>query len=64
MIGYDDQQEIVRYMWPPLTTMRLLYYEMGEFAVAAILDGHRVEREMLRCEPVIRGSLTSATIRV
>jgi LacI family transcriptional regulator len=63
VIGYDDQQEIVRYMRPPLTTMRLPYYEMGEFAVAAILDGRRVEREMLRCEPVLRGSLTSATIR-
>jgi LacI family transcriptional regulator len=64
VIGYDDQQEIVRYMRPPLTTMRLPYYEMGEFAVAAILDGRRVEREMLRCEPVLRGSLTSATIQV
>jgi LacI family transcriptional regulator len=59
VIGYDDQQEIVRYTRPPLTTMRLPYYEMGESAVAAILDGRRIKRQMLRCEPVLRGSLTS-----
>jgi LacI family transcriptional regulator len=50
VIGYDDQQEIVTYM-------RLPYYEMGHAAVAAILDGRRFRREMLRCEPVLRGSL-------
>jgi LacI family transcriptional regulator len=59
VIGYDDQQEIVRYMRPPLTTMRLPYYEMGEVAVAAILDNRKISREMLRCDPVIRGSLAA-----
>jgi LacI family transcriptional regulator len=59
VIGYDDQQEIVAYMRPPLTTMRLPYYEMGEAAVAAILDGRMFRREMLRCEPVLRGSLAA-----
>jgi LacI family transcriptional regulator, galactose operon repressor len=57
VIGYDDQQEIVAYMRPPLTTMRLPYYEMGRAAVAAILDGRSFRREMLRIEPVLRGSL-------
>lgn len=57
VIGYDDQQEIVRYMRPALTTMRLPYYEMGHFAVAAILDERKIQRETLRCEPVLRGSL-------
>jgi LacI family transcriptional regulator len=57
VIGYDDQEEIVRYMRPPLTTMRIPYYEMGELAVAGILDGHPPAREMLRCEAVVRGSL-------
>ena len=57
VIGYDDQQEIVAYMRPPLTTMRLPYYEMGQAAVAAILEGRSFRREMLRCEPVLRGSL-------
>jgi LacI family transcriptional regulator len=60
VIGYDDQQEIVAYMRPPLTTMRLPYYEMGHAAAAAVLDGHRFRREMLRCDPVIRGSLGQA----
>jgi LacI family transcriptional regulator len=57
VIGYDDQQEIVAYMRPPLTTMRLPYYEMGQAAVSAVLDGRSFRREMLRCDPVIRGSL-------
>ncbi len=60
VIGYDDQQEIVRYMRPPLTTMRLPYYEMGELAVAAILDGRELGRQMVPCEPVLRGSLARA----
>jgi hypothetical protein len=30
---------------------------MGQFAVAAILDGRSVHRQMLRCDPVLRGSL-------
>jgi LacI family transcriptional regulator len=59
VIGYDDQQEIVAYMRPPLTTMRLPCYEMGAFAVAAILDGRSPGRQMLRCEPVLRGSLAA-----
>jgi hypothetical protein len=55
--GYDDQREIVAYTRPPLTTMRLPYYEMGGSAVSAILDGRSFRREMLWCEPVLRGSL-------
>ena len=43
VIGYDDQEEIVRYIRPPLTTMRIPYYEMGEFAAAAVLDGQAPE---------------------
>jgi LacI family transcriptional regulator, galactose operon repressor len=62
VIGYDDQQEIVAYMRPPLTTMRLPYYEMGQAAVAAILDGVGQPRQMLRCEPVVRGSLAPAPV--
>jgi LacI family transcriptional regulator len=57
VIGYDDQEEIVAYMRPPLTTMRLPYYEMGAAAVAAVLDGGSYGRQMLRCDPVVRGSL-------
>src|ERR1700678_257071 len=61
VIGYDDQQEIVAYMRPPLTTMRLPYYEMGQVAMAAILDGRSFKREMLQCQPVLRGSLAAVT---
>lgn len=59
IIGYDDQREIVQYMRPPLTTMRLPYYEMGAHAVATILDGRRDGHTLLPCEPVIRGSLAT-----
>ena len=62
VIGYDDQHEIVAYTRPPLTTMRLPYYEMGHSAVSAILDGRSFRREMLRCEPVLRGSLGPARL--
>jgi len=44
-------------MRPPLSTMRLPYYEMGALAVAAILDGCTFDRQMVPCEPVLRGSL-------
>jgi LacI family transcriptional regulator len=59
VIGYDDQQEIVAYLRPPLTTVRLPYYEMGKLAVAAILDGQRIRRQVVRCEAVQRGSLAA-----
>jgi DNA-binding LacI/PurR family transcriptional regulator len=48
-------------MRPPLTTMRLPYYEMGQVAMAAILDGRSFKREMLQCEPVLRSSLAAVS---
>ena len=57
IVGYDDQEEIVRYMRPPLTTIRIPYYEMGEVAAANILDKNALTRQMLQCLPVMRGSL-------
>lgn len=57
IVGYDDQEMIVQYMRPPLTTVRIPYFEMGELAASSVLDGVSPRREMLRCSPVVRGSL-------
>lgn len=57
VVGYDDQEEIVRYMRPPLTTIRIPYFEMGSRAVAAVLDGGKPERILVTCSAVVRESL-------
>ena len=59
VIGYDDQEEIVRYARPPLTTIRIPYFEMGEAAAVAVLEGGGPKCQMLSCEPVLRRSLGS-----
>jgi LacI family transcriptional regulator len=57
VIGYDDQEEIASFTRPPLTTVRIPYYEMGGLAAALVLDGRHGGRVMLECSPVVRGSL-------
>ena len=37
IVGYDDQ-EIARYLHPPLTTIRLPYYEMGQQSVLHLIE--------------------------
>lgn len=63
VIGHGGRSEIVNYIRPPLTTMRLPYYEMGMRAIASVLDGHRAERTLPPCHPVLRGSLARAPER-
>ena len=38
VVGYDDQEDVSSFLHPPLTTIRLPYYEMGARAAAALLD--------------------------
>lgn len=57
VIGYDNQKEIVSYTRPPLTTIRIPYFEMGAYAASAVLDGASERNATLRCDAVIRGSL-------
>ena len=33
VIGFDDEELISAHLYPPLTTVRLPHYEMGEWAV-------------------------------
>lgn len=37
VIGFDDQALVASRLWPPLTTMRLPHYEMGQWAVRTLL---------------------------
>ena len=37
VVGFDDQQEIAAALWPGLTTVALPHYEMGVWAVEALL---------------------------
>lgn len=38
VVGFDDQEIIAAYLYPPLTTMALPHYEMGKWAVSYLLD--------------------------
>lgn len=38
VMGFDDQQLIAAYLRPPLSTMALPFYEMGEWAARALTD--------------------------
>jgi LacI family transcriptional regulator len=62
VVGYDDQEEIVRYTRPPMTTMRIPYYEMGEAAVEEIFDGQAHKTISLECKPVVRASVGPAPV--
>ena len=41
VIGYDDHDHLAGHLHPPLSTMRLPYYEMGHWAATQILEGTR-----------------------
>lgn len=38
IIGFDNQEIIAAYLYPPLTTMQLPHYEMGKWAVNTLLQ--------------------------
>jgi hypothetical protein len=61
IVGYDDQEDIAAALRPPLTTLRLPYYEMGRWALEQILAGTvptLPPRTYLPCPVVTRGSVT------
>ena len=60
VIGFDDR-EIARFLHPPLTTLVLPQYEMGQTAAELLLDGAGgleipTTRIKVECELVVRGS--------
>ncbi|MFC0008728.1 LacI family DNA-binding transcriptional regulator [Devosia nitrariae] len=61
VIGFDDR-EIAQHMHPPLTTLILPHYEMGEIAAEMLIDGAnglraRHNRIKVECELVERQSV-------
>lgn len=60
IVGYDDQEELAADIHPGLTTVALPFYEMGRWAVQALLDGKVDElppRTLIPCPLVERESV-------
>jgi LacI family transcriptional regulator len=60
VIGFDDR-EIARFLHPPLTTLVLPQYEMGQTAAELLLDSAGgldapTTRIKVECELIVRGS--------
>lgn len=63
VVGFDNQELLAAHSRPPLTTVRIPYFEMGAWAVNQLLqgepDGSRpaLEPFKLGCPTVVRGSV-------
>jgi LacI family transcriptional regulator len=60
IVGYDDQEDLAAALRPPLTTLRLPYYEMGRWALEQIFAGTVATlppRTYVVCPVVSRGSV-------
>jgi LacI family transcriptional regulator len=60
VVGYDDQPQLAEFLQPPLSTVRLPYYEMGRWAAEQLLTGDVARlppRTYLPCPAVPRDSV-------
>jgi LacI family transcriptional regulator len=63
VVGYDDQEILAAHSRPPLTTIRIPYFEMGAWAVDRLIDAEPKEIEpplapvRLECPLVPRASV-------
>jgi LacI family transcriptional regulator len=62
VVGFDDQEFVAAYAEPPLTTVALPHYAMGEWAARTLVDlvnGHAVPLRvyLMPCKLVRRGSV-------
>ena len=62
VVGFDDQEFVAAYAEPPLTTVALPHYAMGEWAALALVDRingdvGRSEAHLMPCELVTRASV-------
>jgi LacI family transcriptional regulator, galactose operon repressor len=62
VVGYDDQEFVADYADPPLTTVALPHYAMGQWAAEALVEringeNGRAEVRVMPCELVRRGSV-------
>ncbi len=58
VVGFDDQEVIAAYLRPALTTMALPHYEMGRWAVNALLRQDKPVQAKLECPLVPRASVS------
>jgi LacI family transcriptional regulator len=69
VIGFDDQELLAAHARPPLTTIRIPYFEMGAWAVERLIQEKPNDSEqdgksvMLECPLVQRSSVDKARIR-
>jgi LacI family transcriptional regulator len=64
VIGFDNQELIAANLYPPLTTMKLPHYEMGQWAVKHLLElienpqeaNRQITQKMLTCPLIERAS--------
>lgn len=61
VVGFDNMEVIAAHLYPPLTTMRLPHYEMGQWAVNYLLQlpdrgDARLEQHRMSCPLVERES--------
>ncbi|MEA3206629.1 MAG: LacI family transcriptional regulator [Verrucomicrobiota bacterium] len=63
IVGFDNQELLAAHSRPPLTTVRIPYFEMGAWAVERLIEGAatnhpaRVEPAKLPCPLVLRASV-------
>ena len=60
--SFDNQELLAAHLRPPLTTMQLPHYAMGQWAVNYLLDPNQHNHEsappqiLLECPPILRKS--------
>jgi LacI family transcriptional regulator len=69
VVGYDDQEFVADHANPPLTTIKLPHYAMGEWAartLVALINGETVSPEpcLMACDLVRRDSVGPPPARV
>jgi LacI family transcriptional regulator len=64
VVGFDDQAEIASALWPALTTVALPHYEMGAWAVEALLGLNAGGETRMPCPLIRRKSVGAPGSRV
>lgn len=65
VVGFDNQDVIATYLYPPLSTLALPHYEMGQWAVKQLLSKHSSgnvnanNKQILPCPFIERASVSS-----
>ncbi|MCI0399654.1 MAG: LacI family DNA-binding transcriptional regulator [Chloroflexi bacterium] len=60
VIGFDNQEIIAAHLYPPLTTMELPHYQMGQWAVEHLL--HLIDNPQASQEPAVQHKMACPLI--